>query len=155
MVITKAPPPQASGEHAVIVMHSSVVGGMIVGERIDAETFGKHKTIARKWSVSPPERYAQYDKSVCVMWQPPRKRNWRYDTIVPNNLRYCTIEHDNGVLYDSRTDIPVDMGQFNKTRQEHYQMWAARSARRNDEERRYGGIDSEAAAALDYDPINC
>ena len=122
----RAPPPQAQGENAVIIMHDCVVGGMISGEPLDAATFGRHKIVARKWSVSPPQRYAQHDKSVSVMWTPPRMRTSKYTTIVPDNIRYCTIEQDGKAVDHSRTNIPVDMEWWNKRRAEDLQDWIRR-----------------------------
>jgi hypothetical protein len=106
---------QLAGESATLTFHSSVVGIMGSNEAaiVDTEDFGVSQYLARKFSVYRPEPYAQHPISVGVSWCRPRERKSKYKTIVPNGMEYFTVKAPDGrLLYDSRTDIPVDMDAF-------------------------------------------
>ena len=111
------------GEKATIIQHCAV--------------FGNLKTEVRKYEVSDPKPYAQYLTSIHVSFVKPGKRKWAYFTIVPDDLRYLTVEHNGEVLYDSRTDVPCDMTKWEPIYQENKAQWLARQAE----------IDEENAAA--------
>jgi len=91
----------------------------------------------RKFEVHDPKPYAQYPTSVMVSFVKPGKRKWAYFTVVPDNLRYLTIEHDDVVLYDSRTDVPCDMTKWESVYQKNKAQWLERQIE----------IDKENAAA--------
>jgi hypothetical protein len=92
------------GENATIIRHDAV--------------FGRREKIVRKFKVGEVVSYAQYKQAVSVQWVEPRKRNcWRF-VVVPDNLVFCTIEHDGRVLYDSRNDVPCDMAKWSEVSHE-------------------------------------
>jgi hypothetical protein len=104
---------KCEGENATIIQHCAV--------------FGNLKTYARKFTVHDPKPRAQYATSVSVSFVEPRKRNSKGFTMVPDNLRYLTIERDGGeVLYDSRDDVPCDMAKFEPIYQKHKAEWLER-----------------------------
>jgi hypothetical protein len=78
----------------------------------------------RKFRVTKVKPYAQYDVVVSIDLVEPRKRRWMGTTIEPTNHRYATIERDGDVLYDSRSDVPIDMRAWEAKRRE----FAARDA---------------------------
>lgn len=124
--------PKTEGENATIIQHNSVVPGMISNDtaKLNSEDFGTYKTPVRRYKVSELKPYAQHEKAVSVGFTRPRKRTWEAITIVPNGLGYCTIERDGEVLYDSRDDIPLDMDEFNATREKWRQQWRQSFAQR-------------------------
>jgi hypothetical protein len=83
---------QFEGGHAMIKQYCSVFGVLI--------------TEVRKFTVSEPRPYAQYPTSVDVSFVKPRQRRSYSYTIVPDGIRYLTIERNGDVVYDSRTDVP-------------------------------------------------
>lgn len=91
------------GDKALIVDHCAL--------------FGRHEWLVRKFSVSEVRPYAQYERSVSVDFVKPRKRTWQRTAVLENNRRYITIESADGeLIYDSRSDIPCDMDQWEATR---------------------------------------
>lgn len=117
---------QLSGENATLAFHCSVVGMMSRGDPVDTEDFGVSKYSARKFSVCCPKPYAQHPVSVAVSWCLPRERKSKFRTIVPDGMEYCTVTAPDGrVLYDSRTDIPVDMDAFAAELQRWRDKWRA------------------------------
>lgn len=101
------------GEKATIIQHCAV--------------FGNLKTRVRKFNVSSPKPYAQYPVSVSVGFVKPRERNSYYFTIVPDDLRYLTIESEDGaVLYDSRIDVPCDMTKWQPVYEKNKAEWLER-----------------------------
>jgi len=86
------------GEKATIIQHCSALGIL--------------KTEVRKFDVHEPKPYAQYPISVTVWFVEPRKRNRYYYTMTPDGIRFLTIECGGKVVYDSRTDIPIDMDKW-------------------------------------------
>jgi hypothetical protein len=113
-----------SGTNATIIQHCA--------------TFGNLKTQVRKFYVSDPKPYAQYDAAIDVSFVEGGKRRPAYFTITSDNRRWLTIEADDGrVLYDSRTDVPCDMKKWEPIYQENKAEWLGRQAE----------IDRENAAA--------
>jgi hypothetical protein len=88
------------GEHAVLVLHSCV--------------FGRSERNMRRFRVRKEKPSAQHAVAVHIDLVEPRKRRWMGTTIEPTNHRYATIERDGGVLYDSRSDVPIDMRAWEK-----------------------------------------
>ena len=81
--------------------------------------FGELRTCVREFEISEVKPYAQYPVSVNISFVEPRKRQWAYITITPDNLRYATIERGGDVLYDSREDVFCDMAQWTESNQQH------------------------------------
>jgi hypothetical protein len=77
----------------------------------------------RQFKVSEAHSYAQYARAIMVSFVKPRKRRWCYYQIVPDNIRYLTIERDGCVLYDSRRDVSCDMDRWEHSRAEHAAHW--------------------------------
>jgi hypothetical protein len=89
------------GGNAVIVRHCAV--------------FGVSREPVRTFKVWPVERYAQYERTVTVHYVKPGKRKkWGFH-VVHDDLTYVTIEQDNYLVYDSRTEVPWDMEKFSAT----------------------------------------
>lgn len=93
------------GDKATIIQHCAM--------------FGNLKTEVRKFDVGEVKPHAQHKKSVYVSFIKPRERRSYYYLMVPDNVRYITIERDGKVLYDSRTDVPCDMAAWQKSYDEH------------------------------------
>ena len=91
-----------TGEHATIVQHCAV--------------FGRIETAVRTFQVSDVKPYAQYDLSVTVTFQEPRKRRRASYTMHSEDTRYLTIEVRGAVVYDSRQHVPCDMDWWAETR---------------------------------------
>ncbi len=106
-----------------IVLHSAV--------------FGTTKQIVREFKVTDVKPYAQYPVAVSISFVEPRKRRWGSYTIVPDNIRFATVERGGQVLYDSRKTVPIDMTAWEETYREHRDQWLTRQAE----------IDKENAAA--------
>src|SRR6185503_4508329 len=83
------------GDKATIIQHCAV--------------FGRMKRDVRKFRVEEPSKHAQYPVSIAVRFVEPRKRTGSSYRIVPDNIRYLTIEAKGQVVYDSRPDVPCDM----------------------------------------------
>ena len=79
---------------------------------------GTLETPVRTYHIAPPQRYAQPPTSVRVYFLKPRNRSPVSYNMVPDNLRYLTIEVAGQVVYDSRTDVPCDMAKWTATNQE-------------------------------------
>jgi hypothetical protein len=86
------------GMRALIVTHSAV--------------FGQRQTSVRKWSIGKSEPCGQHPVSVSILFYEPKKRRPALFRIVPDNLKYLTVEQDGAVIYDSRSDVPCDMGKW-------------------------------------------
>ncbi len=71
--------------------------------------FGRLETPVRQWSAREPAPYAQHPIAVSVSFSEPRKQRTSFFNIVPNNTRYLTVEQDGVVVYDSRSEVPCDM----------------------------------------------
>jgi hypothetical protein len=89
---------------------------------------GRGRTPVRKFSVSEVSPYAQYDKSVLILFTEPRRRNSAYFKIVPDNLRFYTIEQNGQIVYDSRDDIPVDAAAFTESYERSKAIWQKQEA---------------------------
>ena len=76
--------------------------------------FGRLETPVRAYCIGEPERYAQHPVSVALFFIRPRKRTSASYTLVPDNLRYATVEVDGKVIYDTRKDVPCDMNKVGK-----------------------------------------
>jgi hypothetical protein len=103
-----------TGEHAIIIRHSSVCG--------------IRRTEVRKFEVSEIAAYAQYNASVVVRYILPGKRKWDGVRVLPDNTSYYTITTLGGVeygrtLYDSRQDVPCDMAAWQATQDEMRQRF--------------------------------
>jgi hypothetical protein len=88
---------------ALIVQHCAVIGRL--------------EQLVRAYHIGEVERYAQYPVSVRVAFLAPRKRRAASFRVVPDNIRYLTVEGDGHVIYDSRADVPCDMTAWNATDQ--------------------------------------
>jgi hypothetical protein len=53
----------------------------------------------------------------------PKKRNLRGRQIVPDNREFYTIEQNGRVIYDSRTDVPCDMVEWERLHQKSKVQW--------------------------------
>ncbi len=78
--------------------------------------FGRMTTPARKWRVGEVRPYAQYPVSAIVAYVKPSNRKAVYLSVVPEDIRYITIEQDGATVYDSRADVPCDMERWAQTR---------------------------------------
>jgi hypothetical protein len=85
------------GGKAMIVRHHSV--------------FGTRRIKVRTFCVGMPRPFAQHPVSVTVSFTELRKRRGSFLTVY-DDLAYLTIERGSEILYDSRSDVPVDMGQW-------------------------------------------
>ena len=84
--------------------------------------FGIRSWPVRKWKIFPPRPLAQYPVAIRVEFVEPRKRRRMCTDVDPDNLRYLTIELDDGaVLYDSRAEVPCDMAKWGETCRKHGQ----------------------------------
>jgi hypothetical protein len=99
-----------SGGPATITIHNCVMG--IIGMPYD-DSFP-----VREFKVSGVKPYAQHDRTVDIRFVRPRKRTAQFLTVY-GDLRYVTIDAGGQIVYDSRDDLPIDMGEFNATRAEH------------------------------------
>ena len=91
-----------SRDRAIIVQHCAV--------------FGRLETPVRSFRVGEACPYAQHPCSITVSFQRPRGRRWSAFRIVPDDIRYLTIEIGGREVYDSREDVPCDMAKWVKTR---------------------------------------
>lgn len=99
--VTQAPPPILSHDGpALIIQHCAV--------------FGRLETRVRWFSVSLGP-YAQYATAASVSFKEPRKKRGANCTVLPENVRYLTIEAEGCVLYDSRWNVPCDMAKWEET----------------------------------------
>jgi hypothetical protein len=104
------------GDNVIVVQHCAA--------------FGTRREAARKFRVSPVERYAQYDKSM-IVWTPKKpnsRTRWSGCRIEPNDLMYVTIEKDDSVLFDSRDHIPCDMEKWQAEYDQNAAKWEAEKA---------------------------
>jgi hypothetical protein len=95
------PSSRYSGDAATIIGHDAVMGHW--------------ERPVRKWTVGDVEPYAQYPVSVFMTFIEPGKRKRAAFTVVPDNIKYLTVEAGGDVLYDSRWDVPCDMDQWATT----------------------------------------
>jgi hypothetical protein len=97
----KLPPPKPA---AVLVQHCTVYGDL--------------RTDMRTWKVEPLAPYARHQRAVEITFQEGRKRAHSRIVVTPGG-RWATVESPDGaILYDSRTDIPVDMEKWEAGRRE-------------------------------------
>jgi hypothetical protein len=101
-------PVRLQGDKATIIQHSSA--------------FGILRTEVRKFEVYEPRPYAQHPVSVSVSFAKPRERKIYGYRMVEDGERYLTIERDGQVLYDSRTDVPIDMAKWTAVYEENKQF---------------------------------
>jgi RecA-family ATPase len=102
------------GEHAILVDHCAL--------------FGRRETKVRKFKVSQVKPYAQYDKFVDISVVEPKRRRGKVYEVYPCDHTFYTIERDGRVIYDSRIDIPCDMIEWRRVREEHKAHWLAGKA---------------------------
>ena len=79
---------------------------------------GVSRTDAREVRIDPPDREAQYDDVVTIRYTEPRKRRGRYFSVDPTNIVFVTVEVGGRLVYDSRTEVPLDMAFWNEKRAE-------------------------------------
>lgn len=94
------------GGPAVVVIYTAV--------------FGRKEIPVRAFKVGNVEPYAQYASSVSVTFCEPRKRTWKRvrahcDSSYSSAERFLTVEQDGRTVYDSRHDVPIDMGGWRET----------------------------------------
>ncbi len=89
---------QRQGEQATITRHSAVGYGFSRG--------------VREFKVHDPEPHAQYSVSVSIEYKMPRKRTRQWMRAVPEDISFITIEVDGQTVYDSRSDVPCDMDEY-------------------------------------------
>ena len=53
----------------------------------------------------------------------PKARKLRGRQIVPDNRQFYTIEQNGRVFYDSRTDVPCDMVEWERLHQKSKAQW--------------------------------
>jgi hypothetical protein len=103
--ITERPPKLVfTKADALIIQHCAVMG--------------RRETQVRAYHVGAVKPYAQYPCSVWLAYIKPRKRLTSSRQIVPDNITYFTIEVAGQVVYDSRADVPCDMGKWEATNTE-------------------------------------
>src|SRR5262245_65796969 len=90
-----------SDKPAVIVQHCAV--------------FGAQRTPVRSWAVGEAKSDARRAVTVHVYFTRLGKRTRSYILVTPGNVRYLTIEAGDKVVYDSREEVPCDMGEWEKT----------------------------------------
>jgi hypothetical protein len=90
--------------------------------------FGTSKTIVREFKVTDMKSYAQYPIAVRLAFVEPGKRRWSSTTIVPDNIRFATVERGGQVLYDTRKTVACDMAKWTKTYRKQRDQWLARQA---------------------------
>jgi hypothetical protein len=70
--------------------------------------YGDLRTVVRRWEVK--QLGGTTPNEVIILFTRPRERNDHHFTISPDNIRWTTIEDEDGtMLYDSRVDVPCDM----------------------------------------------
>jgi hypothetical protein len=79
--------------------------------------FGPLETPVRWVQTHEVRPYAQHPVAVYVTYIAPGKRTESYITIVPDNIRYCTIQAGGRVVWDSREEVPCDMVHWEQTYQ--------------------------------------
>jgi hypothetical protein len=84
--------------------------------RYRSSVFGEWSRYVRKFRVYEVKPYAQHAVSVTIGFCEPRKRRWCFDTIVPDNIRYITVEVNGRSIFDSRDVVPCDMDDWEATR---------------------------------------
>jgi hypothetical protein len=96
-------------------MKCQITGGSAVLTR-HCSAFGTWRRRVQEYRVDYPDQAAaQHPVSVTIGFLEPRKRQLNYVTITPGT-RYCTIEEAGRLVYDTRTDVPCDMAEFEKER---------------------------------------
>ena len=91
---------------AVIVQHCAVDGRLETPIR--AYALGEP-------SYNPTRPGTKEAAQIAVYFQAPRKRKIASVRIMADNLRYLLIEVQGQTVYDSRTDVPCDMAQWEAT----------------------------------------
>lgn len=93
---------QTEGQHGLLITHSAISG--------------TRSEPIRKWVISEvvPSSHYRATVEVSIRTLAPRKRTWESRTAYGNET-YYTVEVDGETVYDSRTDVPVDMERWNAT----------------------------------------
>lgn len=68
--------------------------------------------------------YAQYEFSIDIMFIEPRKRR-KWIRSINGNISYTTIEINGQTVYDTRSDVPCNMVEWERTKAD----WLARRAK--------------------------
>lgn len=89
------------------------------------------------------DAFAQYPIAAYIEFKKPRERRSHTFVVVPNNIRYVTIEQNGQVVYDTRQDVPCDM-----------QAWESAVARQRATAQAHAvrtaaGVNTRTAAYLD------
>jgi hypothetical protein len=111
-------PVTRTGGPAMIVRHDAVLAGASDGVVQADEGYS-----VRKFEINRPGPRAQHPVSVRINYVLPGKRNWESCVATPDDYRYYKIKIGNDVVYDSRTEVPIDMAKFNATRQRFIKQW--------------------------------
>jgi hypothetical protein len=75
------------------------------------------KRNVREFKVLEVKPYAQYERSVSIVYCEPRRRRKFAITCFEDNLHYILIhQKGRGIIYDSRLDVPCDMKVFAEER---------------------------------------
>ena len=79
---------------------------------------GRLERPVRAYAIGAPRPYAQHKVSVSLHWIAPRKRRQFYFVLTPDNLRYAQVVEQGLVVYDTRSVVPCDMDQWERTNHE-------------------------------------
>jgi hypothetical protein len=77
---------------------------------------GRFETLVRSFRVGPVQPFKQYNSAVCVSFVAPRKRQAKCVRILPDNIRYLTVEQEGETVYDSGQDVPCDIEEWTVTK---------------------------------------
>jgi hypothetical protein len=109
---------------------------------MNCAVLGRSTRKIRKFEVCDPKPYAQYATSVVILFTEPKKRNSKYFTVVPDNLRFFQIEQKGEIVYDSRNDVPLNPEVFMESYQKNKAQWQ----RHMEEEVAWAKADGDAPA---------
>jgi len=73
---------------------------------------GKRETFVRTYEMLVPQPIGHYETALVIRHKAPRERHWRYEYAIPCGYAYLTIEKAGKIVYDSRSEIPCNMEQF-------------------------------------------
>ena len=121
------------GPDLVLFDHSSVIGAVSTRTTI----LGDGTTLREKPRLPPRAqpvhtvrkvdihiRRSEPDgPSVDIVFWEPRKRNAASIRVRKDNISFYTVERQGSVVFDSRTDVPVDMQQWETTRRRFEDEW--------------------------------
>jgi hypothetical protein len=82
----------------------------------NSAAFGRHASEARAVWTRVLEPYAQYARAVVVYFRDARGRTCSTD-VAPDNVLFVQVEARGKLIYDSRDEVPCDMGEWEAGRQ--------------------------------------